>query len=355
MDTSICEILQVCFVQAKRGELPVWRQLAEMSFLMLFHRIGPGYYLMARFWRRSIPFSVKRQHWNGKRYLRELHRINDPRYYKISQNKLVEKALLQTLGVPCVPLLGHFDPYAGQCAHGKPLRTESDLQRLLAGAAGRRVFFKPAEGDSGRGVFSLNVAVTGELVKLSRPIGDEECSIPQLVEILRKNWRGTVIEPAIEQDPALARLNATSVNTLRVWVASDGEEPRVLGAFLRVGRAGSEVDNTSRGGLACPVDLESGRLREAIDVSPMRRTYETHPDTGATLPGTEIPHWPQCVALAENALRVLPGAAFAGLDIAVSLAGPVLVEYNVEPDYRGAAHLDLPHGLAFRRTLGRHT
>lgn len=351
MSSSLSEIYRVAASQAARGGLPVWRQLAEMSFLMLFHRIGPGYYLMARFWRRTIPFSVKRQHWNGKRYLRELQRINDPRYYKISQNKLVEKALLQTLGVPTVPLIGHFDAYAGQCAHGRPLRSEQDLLQLLVAAAGRRVFFKPAEGDSGRGVFSLNVAATDEGIRLSRPAGDEECSIPELVEILKTHWRGTVIEPAIEQHPVLARLNADSVNTLRVWVARDGEEPRVLGAFLRVGRAGSEVDNTSRGGLACPINLETGRIREAIDLSPMRRTHETHPDSGAALPGTGIPHWPQCVALAENALRVLPGAVFAGLDIAVSVEGPVVVEYNVEPDYRGAAHLDLPHEIVFQRML----
>jgi len=351
MSSSLSEVYQVAAYHAANGGLAVWRQFAEMGSLMLFHRIGPGYYFMARFWRRSVPFSVKWRHWNGKRYLRELHRINDPRYYKISQNKLVEKSLLQVLGLPTVPLLGHFDPYSGQCADGGPLRTEEDLRQLLAGANGRRVFFKPVEGDSGRGVFSIHVAYADGGINLSPALGGEKCSIPQLARLLKQNKGGVVIELAIEQHPVLACLNPSSVNTLRVWVASDGNEPHVLGAFLRVGRAGSEVDNTSRGGLACPVDLESGRIREAIDLSPMRRTYETHPDTGATLPGTEIPDWPQCVALAKNALRVLPGAVFAGLDIAVSMEGPVVVEYNVEPDYRGAAHLDLPHETVFERML----
>jgi glutathione synthase/RimK-type ligase-like ATP-grasp enzyme len=54
------------------------------------------------------------------------------------------------------------------------------------------------------------------------------------------------------------------------------------------------------------------------------------------------------VALAEHALRVLPGARFAGLDIAVATGGPLVVEYNVEPDQRGAAHLDLPHAQVLR-------
>lgn len=344
MISSLREVLQVATAQAARGELPVWRQLGEMAYLMLRHRLGPGYYMMARFWRRSVPFSAKCQHWNGKRYLREVHRINDPRYYKISQNKLVEKSLLTTLGLPTPRLLGYFEPRAGQACDGLALRTVDDLRRVLSPARGQRIFFKPVEGDSGRGVFALDVSAKDEGLRLHRPFSHEEWTLERLADALKKHWKGSLIEQGIEQHAQLAALNPSSVNTLRMWVVQKDGATRVVGAFLRVGRAGSEVDNTSQGGLACPVDLETGRIREALDLTIFRNAHDVHQDSGARLRGALIPHWEACIALAEDALRVLPGARFVGLDVGVSVAGPLVVEFNVEPDQRGAAHLDLPHG-----------
>lgn len=350
MNNSFIELFRVVASKAASGELPVWRQLAEMSYLMLRHRLGPGYYMMARFWRRSVPFSEKCKHWNGRKYLREVHRINDPRYYKISQNKLVEKSLLTALGIPTPRLIGLFEPTSGQGCDGLPLRTATDLERILHAEKGRRIFFKPAEGDSGRGVFAVDVLdIEGE-VQLRRPFTDEVWTVARLIDALKKHWMGTVIELGIDQHPELSRLNPSSVNTLRMWVIDDAGVRRVVGAFLRVGRAGSEVDNTSQGGLACPVDLNTGCIREALDLTLRRNPHVLHPDTAVALGGILIPHWRECVELAENALRVLPRAHFAGLDIAISKSGPVVVEYNVEPDQRGAAHMDLPHGQLFGST-----
>lgn len=349
MMSSLREVFQVAVAHAARGELPVWRQFTEMAYLMLCHRLGPGYYMMARFWRRSVPFSVKRQHWNGKRYLHEVHRINDPHYYKISQNKLVEKSLLATLGIPTPRALGVFEPAKGQGCDGLPLRTGDDLRRVLSPVVGQRIFFKPVEGHCGRGVFALDVSADTSGLQLHRPFSKEPWALDRLADVLGKHWKGSLIEQGIEQHPQLAALNPSSVNTLRMWVIDDGRDVRVLGAFLRIGRASSEVDNTSQGGMACPIDLETGRIREALDLTLFRRAHLTHPDSGASIPGTRIPHWPACVSLAQDALRVLPGARFAGLDIAVTASGPLVVEYNIEPDQRGAAHLDLPH----RSILGR--
>ncbi|MFT3759457.1 sugar-transfer associated ATP-grasp domain-containing protein [Thauera sp.] len=42
-----------------------------------------------------------------------------------------------------------------------------------------------------------------------------------------------MIEEIIEQHPVLAKLNPTSVNTLRIWVVVDSSGIHVAGAFLR--------------------------------------------------------------------------------------------------------------------------
>lgn len=340
----LAAILAVMAHKAREGGLPLWRQGVEMAYLFARFRLGPGYYLMARFWRREIPFARKCQHWNGERYLRFVHRINDPRYFKVSQNKLVEKALLRGLGIPAVAAVGLFHQEKGQCMDGTPLTCLEDLRRLLPALASRRFFCKPAEGDSGEGVFSFRVAADG---LLRDGLSGERLELPALALRLAECPQGYLIEQAIEQHPLLAALNPTSVNTLRMWVVHDCRGVGVVGAFLRVGRAGSLTDNTAGGGLACAVDVDTGLVREALDLTLERKAYVDHPDSGARLLGLQIPCWDECCRLACNALRVLPGARFAGMDIAVTSNGPLVVEYNVEANQRGATHFDVPHGVLF--------
>lgn len=350
----LLDYIRIAREKAASGGLPWLRQLGEMLYFFIFQGLGPGYYLMARFWRRELPFAHKRQHWNGKRYLRFVHRVNDPRYYKISQNKLVEKALLRAFALPTAEAIGLYHVSKGRTLSGQALSTPDDLLRALQAVRGRTVFCKPAEGDSGRGVFALRIAGEDENpgeaeLRLIDPQSGATMTIGELGRRLSSAAEGYIIESAVRQHPALAQFNASSVNTLRIWVVDDPRDgAHVVGAFLRIGRTGSLVDNTAAGGLACAIDLERGLIREALDLTPRRNTYEKHPDSGVTLIGAEIPHWPACMALACEALRVLPGARFAGMDIAVMDEGPCVIEYNVEPSQQGATHFDRPHGDLFR-------
>jgi len=339
--------LMVARSKAAEGHLPFWRQLLEMIYLYMRHQIGPGYYLMARFWRTDVAFREKTEHWNPRRYLNYIHQLNDPVYYKISQHKLVEKSFLSAMGIPTARLLGLYHREFGQDINGRPLCTPRDLAALLSSCSLKGVFFKPAEGDSGRGVFGLKFIDDKECIGLADILTNKEMTVETLVRFIESEQKGYVIEEMIEQHPLLARCNPTSVNTLRVWVLRGMKGIEVQGAFLRVGRAGSLVDNTAAGGLACPVDLNTGKIIQALDLSMNRNEHEFHPDSGARLTGNVIPFWRESKALACNALRILPGANFIGIDLAVTADGPLVVEYNVEPSYQGAAHIDRPHGWIF--------
>lgn len=347
MGSRILEMVRVARRKAAAGELSLPLQLLEMIYLMLRYRLGPGYYLMGRFWRKSLPFADKCRHWNGNRYLKFVHKVNDPRYFKVSQNKLVEKSLLLTLAIPTAPLVGLYHPSKGRSVDGAHLCCSDDLAQQLGRLRGHKVFFKPAEGDSGSGVFCLAVAESADQLQLREVPSGKALTLDALCTRLGQASDGFVIEHAIEQHPELSKLNASSVNTLRVWVVDDAKGVHVVGAFLRVGRAGSVVDNTANGGLACPVDLETGRIREALDLSYDRTAHAVHPDNGNPIKGVLVPCWSECIVVACDALRALPGARFAGMDIAVGVAGPLVVEYNVEPNQRGAAHFDVPHAVLF--------
>jgi glutathione synthase/RimK-type ligase-like ATP-grasp enzyme len=75
---------------------------------------------------------------------------------------------------------------------------------------------------------------------------------------------------------------------------------------------------------------------------PTRETYPVHPDNGAAIEGRRVPCWTEAKSLAEDCVTAFPELRFAGLDIAIGVDGPVVIEMNVFPDREGAAFVDMP-------------
>jgi hypothetical protein len=319
-----------------------------MCTLMLMRGIGPRYYHLARFWRPAMPFSDKLAHYSDGRYRSKVAELNPPRYQKISQHKVVEKAVLSLFGLPTPRFIGHYHVLRGRSGGAQPLRSSRDLHALLMDRVGQLVCFKAVEGFGGGGFAALRVERTGDVLRLVHPLTGRARGLEDWCADLESSPDGWLIEEYLEQHAAMRALNPDSLNTIRVWTIQQDGVFQVRGAFLRVGRAGSQVDNTSQGGLACPIDIESGRIVSALEVSLRRDEHARHPDTGALLVGTVIPFWPEVVELAAAALSVFPRMVFAGLDVAIGCDGPYVIELNVYPDKQGATHIDLSHSEIFR-------
>lgn len=323
-------------------EWPRWRQCAEMAVLFFARRIGPGYYMQARWGRRSVPWADKWGHVNRSEYRRRVARLNDVAYHKASQHKLIEKAVLLAQGLPTAALIGHVHALRGRCPAGLPLRNAVDLARVLTPWVDRRVCFKLVEGFGGHGFASYVVTRQGEALALRRREGEPLRRLDDWWAEHGDDPEGFVIEAHLTQHPALAALNESSVNTVRLWTVATPSGWRTLGAYLRVGRRGAQVDNNASGGIACPVDASTGRVREAFLPAQPRVPVPVHPDSGASLQGFQLPDWSRALHLAGEAVAAFPHIRLAGLDIAFTPEGPAVIELNVCPDYVGCAWMDLP-------------
>ena len=99
-----------------------------------------------------------------------------------------------------------------------------------------------------------------------------------------------LLEEVICQHPALDAVNPSCVNTVRINAARglDGKV-RLIGACLKCGGAGAVTDNFHTGGVAYPLDLETGTVtgpgRNNVDI----KDYERHPGTEFTMPGFTVP------------------------------------------------------------------
>ncbi len=123
--------------------------------------------------------------------------------------------------------------------------------------------------------------------------------------------------------------------TLRIATLKPvGQRPQVFGALFRLARAGAVVDNWHAGGLACPVDLVSGVLKAGAMDERKQASWAgafaitSHPDTG--VPFAErfvIPDFDTAKRLCVRAHDVLgPDLVYCSWDVALGVAGPVLVE-----------------------------
>ncbi|MDM7995725.1 MAG: sugar-transfer associated ATP-grasp domain-containing protein [Acidobacteriota bacterium] len=311
----------------------------EMIYLYTFHGLTPAYYNAAGFYSPGIAWKKKRLYLSSKQYFKRVWKLNNPDYRKLSQNKLSEKALLTLFSIPTPQYVGFLDNKNGRSMDGRPLRTETDLEALLSSYIDRKICFKLTEGWGGKGFQAVEILSRKNSLQI-RPLNEvKQFGVHEFLgEILAYPMNGPyLLEDYFEQHPVLRQINPTSVNTVRAWTISrQGKKPeRVIGAFLRIGRAGSMVDNTASGGFICGINLANGVLATAEDPHNKWIKFRCHPDNGEIIAGIRIPHWDESLDLCCKTLALFPQIRFAGLDIAIGPAGPAILEMNVPPDPHG--------------------
>jgi hypothetical protein len=116
-----------------------------------------------------------------------------------------------------------------------------------------------------------------------------------------------VIQRPLKQHEALAAINASSINTIRMISLISEEGVKIYSSILRMGISGARVDNASSGGITCGI-TEDGKLKKyAHKVNGQR--FEKHSDSGLAFKGYEVHLQADGV---EETREVLIGAACNG-------------------------------------------
>lgn len=164
---------------------------------------------------------------------------------------------------------------------------------------------------------------------------------------------GVVLQERLTNGPFLQGLAVEGLCTVRIVTCRNGEG-EVEGSFatLRMPTGDSDADNFHSGGIAAPVDLETGRLGRAVarypgSVSPETDFHIVHPDTEQRIEGNSLPHWEEMLELVRGAHRQLKQIESVGWDVAITDDGPVLVEGNKR---WGVTTLEIPHGRPLMST-----
>lgn len=150
------------------------------------------------------------------------------------------------------------------------------------------------------------------------------------VQSLMKSYGSNyIVQEVAAQHKVLASIHPESLNTIRVISFLFQGEVHISSSILRMGVAGSRLDNVSAGGLACPIQAD-GQLGEKA-MNKQSQWMTSHPG-GAVFAKIKIPSYEGVLAAIRSAHKNIPHFRIIGWDFSVDEAEePVLIEYNGAP------------------------
>ncbi len=152
-----------------------------------------------------------------------------------------------------------------------------------------------------------------------------------LSEVLDSYGQDYVAQEIVEQYEPLNKLNANSLNTMRIITYRDVKGDFVfLGAFIRFGINNAEVDSGARGGLICKVS-QDGLIDDRI--FHIKSYKKSSLKEMLKLEGMCIPGFSNVINFCYDLHSKLNYFDLCGWDIAIGKDGkPVFIELNQYPD-----------------------
>ena len=171
---------------------------------------------------------------------------------------------------------------------------------------------KPNNGEQGKGVMKIEE--------------DDNTSIDELIAM--KSTVSFVMEECLVNSPEIAKINPSSLNTVRATTFIDGKgNLRIISIILRVGAPGAHVDNWGSGGVGYNFDVNEG-ICNCPGLDKMNRSYLRHPGSNVMMVGFELPNYDKLISYVHELAKVEPKARYVGWDIAITSDGYDLVEMN---------------------------
>lgn len=310
------------------------RQAREVLDLWRRYRFAPYYYLKHDLYLRGAGDSY-RDYIPSILADRYVYVVNPKDCIDWLEDKLQFDDRMAAAGLPHVATLATLtrgDHAVSAVARDGAALGMDGLWRFARQRGVSALFVKPRFGLGGEGAFKLTVDEDG----LARD-GAVLSEAALLMKLSETNYTEFLVQPYFHQHAALARINPTSVNTLRILTLRTNDDVEIIASYLRVGAGASETDNGSHGGYSAHADLQTGRVGDIGRVHlsfAKSRGAANHPATGVAFASVRLPHAEAIVDLVNRGARAFSPLRVIGWDIAVGPDGPAAIEANSIPGFR---------------------
>ncbi len=138
----------------------------------------------------------------------------------------------------------------------------------------------------------------------------------------------TLVEEVIKERKEIAKLHPESVNTLRLVTLNY----KLVVAFIRIGNDNNVVDNFNHGGMAAPINIDTGIIEyPAIDKD--GNLYYNHPLTNEKIVGFKIPDMDKIKNFVEKLAKEIPEVRYVGWDVCPTDNDIAIIEGNEFPGH----------------------
>ena len=259
-----------------------------------------------------LPYAKAEEYWEI---------LNPRKHAVLARDKFIGHALLSKVGISTAQLYFAYDKESSGNDTLILHSVEQVVDRIKQLKIESFVAKPAADSAHGKGVGVYNV---DEIVEF----GGVEIKLDDILSC----GKMVLFESLIKQTEQMAKINRSSVNTIRMMTALyPNQEVKMIAAFIKIGRAGSCVDNAGSGGnVDCAVNIETGELYNALQFNSWEDVFpiEKHPDSNVKLNGLIIEHWDEIKKTVMGWQAQIPYLKTIGWDVAVTENGPVIVEIN---------------------------
>lgn len=278
----------------------------------------------------SAPDDDSRKHCSLSTILKIQSRLNPPTWRSFVFDKGIFYRYCQAVGLPVPPLLAIFSRTTpGWTCNSRLLAHRDDWVSYFTNECPPDFVIKPSTGLRGTGIeFFRRVGREFRTPDGRAFTGDA------IHDLMANNTTAEtfVIQARLRNHADLEKLHGTdALHTLRIatLLTPDGECD-ILFAFYKIIGGNFYIDNYCHGrtgNLSIGINMVSGVLHEegrAPGAPPM-----VHPKSGSVLEGVKVPFWPETLDLAIRAALKFAPIGTIGWDIALTPAGPVIIEGNL--------------------------
>ena len=265
-----------------------------MDMMVCSNKYGTGYHDYQEFEFYNLNKLERKTYLTRVKNNAIVRKFNNKEYFKYFDNKYeFNKIFDKFLKREWMILNNNYEEFAKFCSNKK------------------EIIVKPLDGCGGVGV---------ELIKVNKD------KLKTTYEKLVKNNQ-LLIEEKIIQHKALAKLNKSSVNTLRIVTFYDGKHTHILNSVLKIGNGGV-TDNFSSGSMYTFVE-EGKIIVPAIDNKD--NVFVTHPISKVNIVGYEIPNYDKAIKLVTKCAKIIKEVKYIGWDVAILEEDVCLIEGNCYP------------------------
>ena len=257
-----------------------------------------------------------------------LDRLNPVKYYSLARNKYVSHCLLESFGIKMPRLLGYYHPSTSFDGKGD---NYSNIEQIIEGLKHydvHNIVIKTTESSHGNGVWVIDRIQYNNCDAIFHLVNDKSIRLSEILQ----NKEPFLIEERVLQTQQLSSFNPTSVNTIRFMTTLyPSGEAKIIGAFIKIGRTGSFIDNAGSGGnIDANINLDTGVLENVVEFNGFDsiRKIEYHPDNGCQLEGVKIENWEMIRKMIKKYQQSCPFIKAVGWDVAITDDGPVIIEMN---------------------------